>query len=147
MEDYIIWLIIGIILFGIEIFTSGFAFICLSIGALTAAIPAYLGEEFKIELLIFAIATLLSFIIVRPICLKIFARKSTTIETNANAMLGKEVPVIEDIDQAKGTGLIKIYGEIWKAIKEDDQIIKAGDKVKIVKIDSTILTVSSKGDF
>lgn len=47
METWHIWIIIALLLFIIEIFTSGFAIFCISVGAIAAAIASELDMELK----------------------------------------------------------------------------------------------------
>ena len=43
MEEWHVWIIAALLLFLIEIFTTGFAVICLSIGAVAGAVAAWAG--------------------------------------------------------------------------------------------------------
>ncbi len=141
LDNYIIWAIAALVLFVIEMFTASFAVICLSLGAFAASIASYFGANIKIELIVFSVVTLLSFIIVRPLALKMFAKKSKTVATNSDAMLGQTVIVTEKIDVVANTGLVKINGEIWRACTNDDSILEIGDRAQIEKIDSTVLII------
>lgn len=51
METWHIWIIIALLLFIIEIFTSGFAIFCISVGAIAAAIASELDMELKGQLI------------------------------------------------------------------------------------------------
>ena len=62
MEVWHIWIIAALVLVIIEIFTSGFAVICLSVGAVGGAIAAACDCSFKIQLLAFALASFVALI-------------------------------------------------------------------------------------
>ena len=66
MDIWIYWVIVALILFIIELFTSGFAVICLSIGAGGGAIAAAAGTSIEMQLLVFAILSMVALIGVRP---------------------------------------------------------------------------------
>ena len=141
MENYIIWAIVALLLFVVEISTSGFAVICLSFGAIGAAIASFYDIGSKGELIVFSIITFICFIIIRPLALKLFSNKNPSLTTNAEAMIGQTVLVIEDINPAANTGLVKINGETWRATTIDNTNIEKGQKAIIVKIDSTLLII------
>ena len=142
MDIWIIWTLIGLFFFLLEIFTAAFAVICFSVGAFAAAVAAALGvEDIKIQILIFSIFTLIMFVVVRPLALKFFNKNDRGINTGIEAMIGRKVTVIEDIDHKKSSGLIKIDGETWRAICEENSIIESGEMVEITEVNSTILTV------
>ena len=141
MEIWHIWIIIALLFFILEIFTSGFAVICISIGALAAAAVAGMNIGIKGQLLWFSIATVISFVTVRPVMLKYFHRKSGQVPTNTEALIGRVAIVCETIDSSKNSGAVKIDGDIWRAESEKGKIIGIGEKTTVMRIDSTVLTV------
>ena len=141
MEYYQIWLIAAIVLVIIELLTAGFGVICFAIGALFSALAAYLDLGLLWQLLIFAVTSVLTFIFLRPILIKLLERKSKDVKTNADALIGKAALVSETIDAAQNTGRVAVDGDDWKAVSADGSIINKGEKVKIVSRDSIILTV------
>ena len=60
--------------------------------------------------------------------------------TNADALIGRQAIVSEDIKPVVG-GRVKVDGDDWKAVTADGKSIEAGKVVKILKLDSVILTV------
>ena len=60
--------------------------------------------------------------------------KSDNTITNANAIIGKKALVIKQINSIKGTGQIKVNGEVWSAKSSDDNIIEEGEYVTILNI-------------
>ena len=141
MEYYQIWLIAAIVLVIIELLTAGFGVICFAIGALFSALAAYLDLGLLWQLLIFAVTSVLTFIFLRPILIKLLERKSKDVKTNADALIGKAALVSETIDATQNTGRVAVDGDDWKAVSADGSIINKGEKVKIVSRDSIILTV------
>ena len=140
MEIWHWWVIAALVLFVIEIITSGFSVICLSIGAIFGAVAAAFGLDIKIQILCFAIGVLIGFLAIRPLLLKCFFKKKAEVQTNIEALIGKRVQVCEAITEYSG-GRVKIDGDNWKAVSEDGIPIEAGEWVTITKIDSIILTV------
>ena len=75
MEVWHIWIIIALLFFILEIFTPGFAVACLSIGAIGGAIATLAGWEFKFQLLVFAITSIVALVSVRPLVIKFLKSK------------------------------------------------------------------------
>ena len=141
MQLYQIWLIIAILLVIFEICSATFGAICFAIGAGFSALAAGLGLNLTWQIVIFAVASLLIFIFLRPFMLKFLDRKSKDVKTNADALLGRKAIVSERIDAAQHTGRVAIDGDDWKAVSADGAVIETGTEVTIVKMDSIILTV------
>lgn len=140
MEPWHIWIIVALVFFIMEIFTPGFAVACLSIGSIGGSIASACGLEFKFQILVFAIATLLAFVLVRPVVLKVFHNKSKEVLTNVDALVGRQAIVSEEIAPIVG-GRVKVDGDDWKAISADGRPVSAGTPVRILKVESVILTV------
>ena len=61
--------------------------------------------------------------------------KGNVEKTNADALIGKNALVIEEIDNVKETGAVKIEGKVWTARNaENGEIIEEGSQVKIIEI-------------
>ena len=54
--------------------------------------------------------------------------------TNVFSIIGKKALVIKDIDPIHSSGQIKLNGEVWSAETENDEIIKEGSEVEVLKI-------------
>ena len=145
MEIWHMWVIAALILVVVEIFTTGFAVICLAIGALAAAVDAACGGGAEGQLIWFAAATLLAFVFVRPLLVKAF-RKSGGRErlSGVDALKGREAVVSEHISASDNTGRVAVDGDDWKAVSADGADIGKGEKVTIESVDSVVLTVRRK---
>ncbi|MBQ3354970.1 MAG: NfeD family protein [Bacteroidales bacterium] len=142
MEYYQIWLIAAIVLVIIELLTAGFGVICFAVGALFSALAAFLGVDSLVwQLLIFAVASVLCFIFLRPVVLRLLDKKSKDVKTNADALIGKTAMVSETIDSSANQGRVAVDGDDWKAVSADGSVINKGEKVEIISRDSIILTV------
>lgn len=143
LQPWHIWVIIALISFIIEIFTSGFAIACLSVGGLAAAVASAFNIPLIWQIVVFAVFTLLAFIFVRPAVQKYFFKSSPGKKTNVDALVGKRGRVSSDIDPAVGYGRVAIDGDDWKAVSADGNLIGKGQTVEVVSVDSIILTVKT----
>ena len=141
MEIYIVWLITALVLLIVEIFTVSFGVVCFSLGAVFAALGAYLGISVLWQLLIFSVVSFIAFVFIRPFVVKFLLKKKDEVLTNADAIVGRQAIVTEEINPDKNTGRVKIDGDDWKA--EASEVLAVGEKVEVVSRDSIILKVKS----
>ena len=140
MEIWHIWMIAALLLVVVEIFTQGFAVICLAIGAVAAAVASAFSPDIKVQLLWFSVFTIISFVTVRPLMIKAFKRKGPGRESGVLALEGRTAVVSETIEE-KGSGRVKVDGDDWKAVSENGARIEKGKHVKIISVNSVILKV------
>lgn len=140
MEIWHIWIIVALVLFIVELFTAGFAVICLSIGCLGGAVAAACATSVEVQLLIFAVVSFVALASVRPILKRSFYKQGEKVLTNASAMVGRHGVVCNAIDQSE-SGRVVIDGVDWKARSVDDSPIEQGARVEVVAIESVVLTV------
>jgi membrane protein implicated in regulation of membrane protease activity len=140
LEPWHIWLIIGIALFIIEIFTPAFVAGSLGVGAILSAIGAVaFNLSFNMQLVVFGVFSLLSFFAIRPIFLKYLDKSE--IETNVDAIIGRQGVVIKPIEKGQ-YGYVKIDGDQWRAVAEDNALVIEKDAiVKVVKIEGNTIFV------
>ena len=142
IDSWQVWLIVAAVFFIVEIFSITFVFLCFSLGCVVSAICASLGvESLWQQILIFSIVTFISFFTVRPLMKKYAFRKSSKVKTNNDALEGQRGRVVETIDFSKNTGRVFVYGDDWKAVSEDNQVILENEVIEVVKVDSSILIV------
>ena len=142
MTTWQIWLLIAAVFVVIEIFTSGFAVACFSVGCVFGAILASCDLSLTWQVVAFAIGTFLAFVLIRPVVMKYLDKKTNNdhIKTNMDNIIGKTAVVTERIEE-NGFGRVKIDGDDWKAQTTDGVAVEVGEKVQIESYESIILTV------
>ena len=141
MEAWHIWVIIALVFIIVEMFTSGFAVMCISFGCIFGAVASALDWDIKWQLLVFAIGTALAFMTVRPLVYKFFYKKEKEVKTNVEALIGRKAIVTERIEGELHPGRVKVDGDDWKAVTAEVAPIEVGEAVEITAINSVILTV------
>lgn len=141
VEDWHIWILLGVLLFIIEIFTPAFVAACLGVGFLLGGIASAIGLSYSWQLLFFSIGTAGSFFLLRPFLIKIGYKNSDKVKTNADSLVGRVGKVTETINEQNDTGYVAVDGDNWKAVCVDSSIIEKGQKVEIVSRESIIVTV------
>ena len=126
------WLIVAGLFFVGEIFTLGFLIFWFGIGALFAMIVSFFTTNIIIQTTVFLITSTIFILATKPLVKKFVDVKKTN--TNVFSIIGKKALVIKDIDPIHSSGQIKLNGEVWSAETENDEIIKEGSEVEVLKI-------------
>jgi membrane protein implicated in regulation of membrane protease activity len=143
LEVWHMWVIAGLVLWIIEIFTPGF--VVGVFGTACLIVAPFVGADVtvKMQLLVFGIATAFLSLGIRPLILKYAYGREAKIKTNVDALVGKSALVTEVIDNASGTGRVRIGGEVWLAVTLDDSRIEIGQKVTVREIDGSKVVVEA----
>ena len=137
------WAVVAVICLILELTAGDFFIICFSIGSVFAAITAALGGGIYLQLLMFAVFTLISLFWVRPFAQRYLHKGEDNRVSNADALMGRQGRVVETV-KADGFGRVQIDGDIWKAVTNEPADIPEGRNVRVVGRESTIITVVSE---
>ena len=136
------WAVIAVVCLILELTAGDFFIICFSIGAVFAAITAAVGGGIYLQLVMFAVFTLISLFWVRPFAQRYLHKGEDNRVSNADALLGRQGRVVETV-KADGFGRVQIDGDIWKAVTNETQDIPEGSNVRVISRESTVITVES----
>lgn len=136
----VVWLVAMIILLIIEGVVPGLVSIWFALGALAALISALFGAPIWLQLVWFLLVSIISLALTRPLAKKYV--NSRVQPTNADAVIGKDCIVVEDIDNILGAGAVVVGGKTWSARSVDENVKpKKGETVKALRIDGVKLIV------
>jgi len=135
-----IWLVVAILCLIIELSSGDFFVMCFSIAALVALVAAAIGLSPTVQVITFAVASVLCLVFVRPAALRWLHRHDSDRPSNADALIGREGRVSQAIE-AGGYGRVAIDGDDWKARTATGEALAVGTKVRVLALDSIILTV------
>jgi len=140
--EWILWLIAAVALTVGEVLTVSFFLFPFAIGAFAAAAVAGVGAGTPAAVAAFAVLSLVSFGVVRPIARR-HLRTPPQIRTGTAALIGRPAMVLERIANDEDVGCVRIGGEVWTARSYDDEeVIEAGRKVQVVEIRGATALVS-----
>lgn len=137
-----IWAVIAVVCLILELSSGDFFIICFSIGAVFGALGVLMGLNGYWQTALFALFTLLSIFLVRPVALRYLYRREENRVSNADALIGRQGKVVETI-KASSYGRVQIDGDIWKAVTNELADIAEDTKVRVVSRESTIITVET----
>ncbi len=129
-----IWLIFAGIFFILEMMTAGFFIFWLGIGSLIAMLISFFTDNVIIQTSVFIVSSGLLIFLTKPFVDKVLGNKKA-VNTNAYNIIGKSALVIEEINSLKGTGQIKVDGEVWSAKSLNQEIITKDSNVVIQSIE------------
>ena len=138
-----IWVALVIIFALIEVFTFGLYTIWFALAALVMVFLSRLSIAIPLQILIFlAISGVLLFF-TRPIAVK--KLKIGKEKTNVEGLIGKHALVTTKICEFE-KGEIKLDGQIWLAISENNSEIPEGIKCEVVRIEGVKAIVRPLSD-
>jgi membrane protein implicated in regulation of membrane protease activity len=140
MPEWAIWMIVAAALVAGELFTPGLFFLGLiGLAAVAAAVAAAAGGGLVLQLVVFIAASIGTLAVIRPIARR-HVQMPRAIRTGAAALVGAPAVVLQRVD-ANG-GRVKLAGEEWSARAFfDDQVIEAGSRVEVAKIEGATALV------
>lgn len=137
---YILWIILAIAFTAVEFGTVALISIWFVVGSLVAMVAALLGLPLWLQVLFFALISLLMLLLVRP-----FLRRFVDphkVPTNVDAVIGKQAMVTEAIDNLEGAGCVKLNGLTWSARSADGSRIPVDTVVSIIAVQGVKVIVS-----
>lgn len=127
------WLTVAVIMAVIEGITPALVTIWFMFGALAAMVLSIFVQSFAVQFAVFAGVSAVLLIFTRPLVKKIF-RKTKTVYTNADRIIGQEGVVTEKISNLENKGQITVLGQVWSAKSQDGSIIPSDKTVTVCSI-------------
>jgi membrane protein implicated in regulation of membrane protease activity len=138
----IIWLVIAVGALAIEVATTQLIALYIAAGALVAALVTVLGLDVPVQVIVFAVVTVVALVTTRTAIKRALDRSSPLQPMNVNALVGEHAVVTERIDNLLGHGYVVVRGESWQARSSDDSEIDVGQQVQVDRIDGVSVFVS-----
>ena len=115
-----------------------------AVGALVSLFVSLITDNIIIQFVCFLLTSLVLLISTKKITDK-FLNSRKKVESNVNALIGKNARVIEELDPIEGAGKVKINGEVWKAIPATASLtFQLGETVVIKDIDGVKLIIAKE---
>ncbi len=137
----VVWAVAFVFFLVVEASTAALVSVWFAAGALVALFFAIAKTTFLTQCIVFVVTSVVVLILTRPLAKKINNKK---VPTNYELDVGKTAQVIEQIDNVKNTGRVKLDGTFWSARSEGGDIIGEGLDVVVRKVDGSKLVVCKK---
>lgn len=137
---WLAWLLVSLLCLVLELTNGDFFIICFAIGGTAATILSAFCDSFTAQVILFAVVSALSIFFIRPFALKYLHKNKEQRVSNADAIIGRIGRITERIEPNE-YGRVKIDGDYWKAQANNNTAIEEGTQVRIIKLESIIVTV------
>ena len=141
MPAWLLWAIAAVLLAVGEILTPGLFFLGpVAVAAVIACVLALLGASARsCRSSAFVVASIASVAVLRPLA-RSHLHVPPLLRTGTAALVGSKALVLERVDV--NGGRVRIGGEEWSARSfVDDQVMEAGERVEVVKIEGATALV------
>jgi len=137
---WIIWLVLFVVSIILEAVSFQLFSIWFALGAVAALIASLLFDDLHVawQILIFIVVTGAALGATRPLAKKMQRKQEPT---NADRYVEQPGVVIERIDNIKGTGQVKVLGQVWTARTKDGSEIAKGASIRTIAIEGVKLYV------
>lgn len=135
------WLILGLVLIGVEVLAPGVFMLWLGIAALLVGLLSFVIDmHWQMQILLFAIFTAAAVPIWRSLARRGKGETSNPfLNRRTDALVGRVFTLEKPIQD--GSGTVRIDDTIWRVTGPD---APAGSRIRIVKADGAMLTVAAE---
>lgn len=138
----VLWSVVAFAFFVLEYWRMSGNFLAFAIGALGALAAWVLGQDMLIQVAVFAVLSIVSFLLIRPLYQRKLFNSSKSHAEGLELLVGREGTVISKIAGAESPGRVDIDGRPAKAIPVDpQQRYNVGDRVVVKDLDGDTLVV------
>ena len=138
---WIIWMVIAAAFIIGEIFTMGFFLLWFGIGAAVAGILAIFGLGGSWQWGAFAVVSGVLFVLSRRFAERFSKKQPPGI--GADRFIDKKGVVLEEVDNIKNSGRIRMGKEEWRAESDTGEVIPVGKMVEVTKVVGTHVVVKT----
>ncbi len=138
-----VWLAALVVFLVVEGVVPGLVSIWFALGALAALISSFFSAPFWLQTVWFIVVSVASLCLTRPLAKKYVNSKVKP--TNADAVIGRECIVTEDVDNILAKGKVSVSGQVWTARSDSDSVvICAGERAEVLRIEGVKLIIRKK---
>ena len=145
-EDWtwILWTILGVVLVIAEVFTPGFVLLWFGVGALAAALAAFLGAGLAAQFILFIAISAALTALSRTIFVNYFTARDEPegMKMGFASLPGQVGTVVTSSQGALNEGAVKVFGSVWTAYPaEGEPPLEAGDRVVVERLQGASIYV------
>ncbi|RLZ02830.1 hypothetical protein CWC38_09060 [Kocuria tytonicola] len=140
-NPWLFWLIVMLALAAVEMLTLDFLFLMMSLAALVTAGVSLVVENVTLQVVLFAVVSVLLIFLIRPVALRRLNRSTPSTRSNAERLIGLPCTVLEPVTQR--SGLVRLEGDIWTARTADGATLPEGADVHVPRIDGATAVVGA----
>ena len=137
---WLFWLIAVVVLAAVELLTLDFLFLMMATAALLAFGLSWITDSFVLQVVAFAVTSVLLIFLVRPVALRRLNRSTPDTASNTERLIGLPCQVLEAVTDRGG--LVRLEGESWSARSVTGEPLPAGSDVWVHDIEGATALVA-----
>ena len=141
LGTWLIWMAVAAVFIIGEIFTLGFFLLWFGIGAAVAGILAIFGLGGSWQWGAFAVVSGVLFVLSRRFAERFSKKQPPGI--GADRFVDKKGVVLEEVDNIKNSGRIRMGKEEWRAESDTGEVILVGKMVEVTRLVGTHVVVKT----
>ena len=139
----IVWTAVFATSIWVEIETAELISIWFMPGSLTALVLSLFGIAVWVQCVTFLALSAVLLVVARLLLKKYVIKKVGSEKTDTDLLIGRQVKVVEDIDNSEEKGAVKVNGQIWSARMENEhETASVGEFVTVRSISGVKLICS-----
>jgi membrane protein implicated in regulation of membrane protease activity len=145
---WILWTVLGVVLVIAEVFTPGFVLLWFGVGALAAALAAFLGAGLAAQFVLFITISAALTALSRTIFVNYFTARDEPegMKMGVASLPGQIGTVVTPSQGALHEGAVKVFGSVWTAYPaEGESPLEAGDRVVVERLQGASIYVRRAG--
>jgi len=145
---WILWTVLGVVLVIAEVFTPGFVLLWFGVGALAAALAAFLGAGLAAQFILFIVVSSALTALSRTIFVNYFTAHGEPdgMKMGVESLPGQVGTVVTSSQGALNEGAVKVFGSTWTAFPaEGEEPLEIGDRVSVERVDGATIYVRRLG--
>jgi membrane protein implicated in regulation of membrane protease activity len=133
------WIILGVLLIGLELTAPGIFFLWLGLAALvTGLVDGLIGLSWQASTLLFAVLSVLAVLAGRTVSRPAVRTESSSLNQRGEALIGRRFTL--EAPLAGGEGRIRVDDSSWRVTGPD---LPRGAAVRVVRVDGATLVVEA----
>lgn len=137
----ILWLLMGLILGLVELFSMTFILLWIAVAALLTGIFGWLVHSITWQIVFFTVVAVVLLLVTYPFSQRMRKRPGR-FRSRVEEMVGQTAQVVEGWGPG-GNGLVKLHGEVWSASSPERELtFSIGESVIVVAVNSTQVLVN-----
>ncbi|MGA7989573.1 MAG: NfeD family protein [Candidatus Dormiibacterota bacterium] len=142
---WVVWLVAGLVLVGLEVHTQAFYALFLALGAFAATVVALFPDDVWVQAVVAAGVALLGTVLVRPTLARLSARHlgpKLSMPGASDNLVGQPAVTLEAVGDENHPGHARLFNERWLAVTNNPGGVPAHTEVTVVEVRGTTLVVA-----
>jgi membrane protein implicated in regulation of membrane protease activity len=142
---WVVWLLAGLVLVGLEIHTQAFYSLFLALGAFAATIVALFPDDVWVQAVVAAAVALMGTLLVRPTLARMSAKHlgpKLAMPGASDNLVGQPALTLDPVGDENHPGHARLFNEKWLAFTTNPGGVPAHVQVTVVEVRGTTLVVA-----